>query len=572
MLAIDRPDTFRLSGFPGMLVVLIATGLCYLRVYQFEFLNWDDVSYVVERQEIHGGLSWNSIAWAFVTFQNANYHPLTWLSYIMETELFGLSSAVMHLTNLVIHLVNTFLVVLLIRRWTANPMLPLGVGLFFGIHPQHVEVVAWVSERKELLAVFFGLLTMLVWDEYRKSGRWSLWWLAHGCFLLSLLSKQMLVTLPFLFVVLDVCPLRDGDREIAWRSIPASFWRNRWMFLLTILFSAGIFLAQRSGGAVLALSHLPLGYRLANAVQSVVLYLLQTAVPLNLNPFYRHPFLNISIPLTLLCGALLIVAGGFVWSRRRQPGVLAGALWFVGTLVPVIGFVQLGSAARADRYMYFPHIGLFLLAGRLVMSCSPSVSRWLTCAAACSAIVLVPVTYLHANHWASSIALWEHCLRIDPLNFRGRELLALEFLARERVDEALREAELSIQLPENQYAGGTNTILGCALLIKGETDRAIVHLKRGIEIEPQDYRALINLGYALRETDLPEAKRLFEEALKHSPNNIEAMANLANCEAQFGNLDKAVLHLKKACRLDPKNTRLKENLKLFESALSESRR
>ncbi|MBC7966124.1 MAG: hypothetical protein H7Z17_09390 [Fuerstia sp.] len=359
----------------GLVLLLLATFLPYSSVYSFEFLNWDDLSYVTDRPEVRGGLTGYGIRWAFVTFQNANLHPLTWLSYMTEVELFGLRSSAMHLTNLGIHLANTLLVALLMRRWSSSTLLPLGVALFFGIHPQHVEVVAWVSERKELLAVFFGLFAMLWWDSYRATGRHRDWWLAHLSFLLSLLSKQMLVTLPMLLVVLEVCPLRDSETELRLEQIPKSLWRVRWFLLLSVAFTIGIFAAQRTGGAVLAVEHLPLMYRIANAIQSLAYYLAQTFVPFNLIPFYRHPFLDISIPETFFCGAILLAFAGFVWSRRKQPGVLAGALWFLGTLVPVIGLVQLGSAARADRYMYFPHLGLFMMLGRMLMNCQPVAAR-----------------------------------------------------------------------------------------------------------------------------------------------------------------------------------------------------
>ena len=550
----------------GLILVLIATAIPYCRVCGFQFLNWDDITYITDRKEIHGGLTTQGILWAFVTFQNGNLHPLTWLSYMTEVHLFGLSSTAMHLTNLVLHLANTLLVALLIRRWTASVLLPLGVAVFFGIHPQHVEVVAWVSERKELLAVFFGLMAMLWWDSYETTGRRRDWYLAHIAFLLSLLSKQMLVTLPMLLIVLEVCPLRDSEKDFRLNQIPKAAWRVRWFFLLALAFSIGIFVAQRTGGAVVATTELPVIYRIANAVQSLVFYLSQTFVPIRLLPFYRHPFQNISFAETTFCAAILLAVSGFVWSRRKQPGVVAGALWFLGTLVPVIGLVQLGSAARADRYTYFPHIGLFMMLGRNLLQLQPTVARRFGYALAGCAIILMPVTFIQANRWDNSMTLWKYTGEIDPENFRARELLALFYLSEERNEEALTEAEAAVQLPENQNAGGSHTVLGCALLIHGETERAIFHLKRGLEIEPEDYRALINLGYAMRDSDLDEAQRLFAAALKYAPDNVEAMANLANCEAIQGNFARAIELMENAIRVAPNDERLIENLNHFREA------
>ncbi len=547
-------------------MVLIATAIPYCRVCSFQFLNWDDISYITDRKEIHGGLTTRGLIWAFVTFQNGNLHALTWLSYMTEVHLFGLSSTVMHLTNLALHLANTFLVALLIRRWTTSVLLPLGVAVFFGIHPQHVEVVAWVSERKELLAVFFGLLAMFWWDSYRVAGHRRDWYFAHLLFLLSLMSKQMLVTLPMLLVVLEVCPLKDSEKDFQLNQILKAAWRVRWFFLLALAFTVGIFAAQRTGGAVVATAELPIVYRVANAVQSLIFYLAQTFVPIRLIPFYRHPFVDISFAETVFCGAILIAISGFVWSRRKQPGVVAGAVWFLGTLVPVIGLVQLGSAARADRYTYFPHIGLFMMLGRIILDLQPDVARRFAYAVASFAILLIPVTFTQASRWENSMTLWKYTGQIDPKNFRARELLALFYLSEERIDEALAEAEASMLLPENQNSGGTHTILGCALLIRGQTERAIFHLRRGLEIEPEDYRALINLGYAIRDSDLDEARRLFAKALEYSPDNVEAMANLANCEAILGNYSYAIELLEKAITLSPNEERLVENLKHFREA------
>lgn len=279
--------------------------------------------------------------WAFATFQNANWHPLTWLSYMLEIELFGLNPGVMHLTNLGLHCLNTILVACVLNGLTGNRGLSLGVALLFGVHPQHVEAVAWVSERKELLCIFFGLQSMLVWQLSRMSGKLRHRVFAYLLFVLSLLSKQMLVTLPFLLVVLAICPLKSADHQIQWKRI-ANAVRSVWCyFLLAFGFTVAVFAAQRSGDAIISVDVLPIRFRMANAVQSLVLYVVQTFVPVRLNPFYRHSMLDTSIWLALVCCAILLAAVVWVFRNRRHPGILAGSLWFLGTLVPVIGIVQL---------------------------------------------------------------------------------------------------------------------------------------------------------------------------------------------------------------------------------------
>ncbi len=550
----------------GLFVIFLLSVIPYCSVGTFQFVNWDDNIYVVDRPEIQNGLTMDGIAWAFTTFANSNWHPVTWLSYMLEIQLFGFDSGVMHLTNLALHGINTILVGLLIRQLTEREWLPLGVALFFGVHPQHVESVAWVSERKELLGVFFGLQSMMLWHIFIGGGKRRYWLLAHLMFLLSLLSKQMLITLPFLLIVLSVCPLKSDEFEITWKRIVIAA-RSAWcFFFLTVVFTVTVFMAQESGESIVSQDVLPFWFRLANSIQSVVFYILQTLVPVGLNPFYRHPLQDISLEMTAVCTAILLAAGWFVWRNRNQPGILAGALWFGGTLVPVIGLVQLGSAARADRYVYFPHIGLFLMLGSLPVLLKARYTKTVISFTAAIAVTFSVLTYRQAMIWQDGVSLWSACVRVDPDSYRGHDSLALALLAEERIPEALREAEIAIQYPENAFEGTSYTNLGCAQLFSRDTSGAIKNLRKAIELRPDDYRALINLGYALHDTDLAEAKRMFSLALEYNAVSVEALANLANCEAEDGNLTKAIELLQRARLVAPRDERLKDNLKMFQQA------
>lgn len=550
----------------GLVAVFLAALIPYSAVYTFEYVLWDDNVYLLERPEIHGGLTGDGIKWAFTTFQNANWHPLTWLSYMLEIELCGLNPGVMHLTNLGLHCLNTALVACVLNGLTGNRGLSLGVALLFGVHPQHVEAVAWVSERKELLCIFFGLQSMLVWQWSRMSGKLLHRVFAYSLFVLSLLSKQMLVTLPFLLVVLAVCPLKSDDHQIQWKRIAHAV-RSVWCyFLLAFGFTVAVFAAQRSGDAIISIDVLPIRFRLANAAQSLVLYVVQTFVPLRLSPFYRHSMIDTSIWLALVCCAILLAAGVWVFRNRRHPGILAGSLWFVGTLVPVIGIVQLGAASRADRYVYFPHIGLFLCIGSLPIFQKKrrtiAVASLLLVAATCCSIL----TWRQSQIWRNSISLWTACLEADPDSFRGHEQLALALLVDEQIDKALTESQIALRYIENRSLGGSYTTLGCAQLFSGDIESAVKNLREAIRIRPDDYRALINLGYALRMTNLSESKRLFAQALEYSPMSVEAMGNLANCEAEEGNFAAAIELLRTAMKIDSENTQLKENLRTFQEA------
>lgn len=550
----------------GLVLISGLTLLAYSNVHAFQFVNWDDNVYITGRPEIQDGLTRSGVFWAFTTFQNSNWHPLTWLSYMAEIEFFGLDSGVMHLTNLALHCLNTVLVGYVVRGLTRNAWLAMGVALFFGVHPQHVEAVAWVSERKELLGVFFGLQAMLLWQQFIASGKRRFWFFAHLLFILSLLAKQMLITLPFLLVVLAVSPLRPDENQIRWRQIPQAA-RSLWgFFVLSLFFTTCVFLAQDSGESIVSREVMPVWMRVSNAIQSVVFYIAQTFVPVRLNPFYRHPSFEISSWLTVFCAACLMGALWFVWTNRSQPGIVAGSLWFLGTLVPVVGLVQLGSAARADRYMYFPHIGLFLLIGSLPLFHRTRYLKVTMCVVILVAVTFSWMTFQQVQIWRDGVSLWSACVRVDPDSYRGHDSLALALLVDEQIPEALRESQIAIKYPENRVEGMTYTTLGCALLFSGDTAGAIENLREAIRLTPEDYRALTNLGYALHDSDLPEAKRLFSKALKLDPGSVEAMANLANCEAEQGHFSQAIELLERAIRISPNDERLEENLKRFREA------
>lgn len=561
----------RLQFQGSLILIILVTLVAYARVVTFQFLNWDDGDYVVLRPEIQQGLTLNGIRWAFTTFQNANWHPLTWMSHMLDIQLFGIDSGMMHLTNLAIHCANVILVAMVVRGLTARPAFALLAAAAFAIHPQHVEVVAWVSERKELLSTFFGLFAILMWQRFSTTRCARNWCFAHGLYLLALLSKQMLVTLPCLFLVLAACPLKRGDDAIQWRQIYKTIPRLWLFFVLSIGFSICVYIAQMSGGAVVSVEALPMWMRFGNAVQSVFMYVVQTLVPIRLNPFYRYHDVSNWIGSLALMSISLIVITVWVWRNRCRPAALAGWLWFLGTLVPVLGFVQLSVAARADRYVYFPHIGLFILIGALPLSNSVLFKGWGKAFGAVIVVLFATASFQQSLIWSDSVSLWTACLRIDPDNYRGHDLLAQAYLREERVDDALQQAQIALQYPENKDSPYLNLTWGTALLYQGDTAGATAHLREAISLHPRNVSALINLGYALHETDLAESKALFSKARSLDPGNVEAIGNLANCEAETGNFPRAIELLREAISFSPKDARLQENKKLFEEAFQNHR-
>lgn len=555
----------------GLTLAVILSLVPYLMAPGFSFVNWDDGEYVTNRTQIHHGFTWSSVSWAFSTYECANWHPMTWLSYMAETQIWGVSSTAMHSTNMALHCINTLLVGLVVYGYMRQSFAAVFCSVIFAVHPQHVEVVAWVSERKELLCITFGLCSILAWKQFRETGSYVALCISYAMFACSLLAKQMLITLPFLLLVLEACPMKQGENQISLNRAISAFKWILGFFALTGYFTWRVFQAQEDGGAISSLAVVPIWIRLCNAVQSVCLYVVQTVAPLQLSPFYTHPLEATSINLSICCALALLAATWFVWRNRSVPGVVAGSLWFLGTLVPVLGLVQLGSASRADRYTYFPHIGLFIATSSLIDIHLQRYRRFLIPAIFPVAVVLAIICSQQAQCWSNSIALWSQCLRCDPDNYLGHEMLALAYLTEDDVENGLKHSKIAIRYSRNRINGSTYTSLGCALLFSGDVQGAILNLREAIRLSPHDHRALINLGYALHDTDLAAAKQLFTEAIKYSPDNAEAIGNLANCEAEEGNLTKALELLRKAMKIAPDNEKLKENYLLYEEAEKELR-
>lgn len=570
-VAVNADDLVKFAsqtGFvPGVFLIVVLCLIVYCRVPWFEFLNWDDNVYVVRRHEIRNGVTLAGLRWAFSTFETSNWHPLVWISHMCEIQLFGVSSGVMHTVNLALHLTNAVLVACLIRRLTGSLVFALAVSAFFSLHPQHVEVVAWVSERKELLCVLFGLMTLLAWQSCRIRFRRRTWIAAHVFYALSLFSKQMLVTLPFLMVVLEFFPLNSNETSaLGIRSLPKRILNKAGFFTMAFVAVAAAFAAQSSGGAIADGESLPLWLRFANAPNSIAAYIGQTFLPLHLSPFYRHPQSDVSIFQVLYSTAVLLAISVVVWIQRKQPGLVAGWLWFLGTLVPVLGIVQLGAAARADRYTYFPHIGLFLMLVAVVSRLCPRWNRIVATAFLSGLLIFSVKTYFQSAVWRNSISLWQSVLDTDADSYRAHEHLAAALLEADRLEDAITEAKHALCYPENRQSGQSDLTLGTALLKSGRPDESVEFLQNSVRLLPNDAVAAMHLGFALRDTAPAESIALFRRACALDPFNVEAIANLANIEARRGNLAAAIELYRGALKISLDDARLKDNLRIIEEA------
>jgi tetratricopeptide (TPR) repeat protein len=565
----------RIIHRPWFIALLLAglTGLVFGQTVTFDFVSYDDPTYILESPRVLGGFSLDSVRWAFTTGYFANWHPLTWLSYFLDAELFGKDARGYHFTNVLLHTANVVLLFAVLRALTAHsPLLtthhsPLTnwqcafVAALFAIHPLHVETVAWVSERKGLLSTLFALLAIWAYVQYVRRPRWTWYAAMLLAFVASLLSKQMMVTLPFVLLLLDYWPLgRFSERRASWKRLVAE---KLPLFGLMVLFSAIALAVQQRGRTVVPLEAIPFSLRLWNGVAAYLLYLSKTFWPVRLAPYYPHPGESLSMVLVGVSALVLVAVSGLaVWQRRGRPYLLVGWLWYLGTLVPVIGLVQLARQQMADRYSYVPLVGVFVAVAWLLPSVVPA--RWakariLETAGVGIVVVLSVFAWKQTQHWRDSFALFEHLLAAadpQPVAYRVSPLVTeaispgIEVTADGRRVMRIRPAHA---LAHNQLA--------IAFDQKGERETALSHLRAALEANPHAETAHINLGNILREEKrYDEAARHYQIALTVDPGSALAHMDYGNLLREMRRFDEAVAHLQTAVRLDPESALARYNL------------
>lgn len=548
--------TRRNSLFAAALVV--ATLFIYWPVVGFEFVDFDDDVYITDNPVVRSGLSARGVLWAFTSGHAANWHPLTWLSHMLDVSLFGLAAGAHHATNLLFHLANTLLVFLFFARTTGHTATSAVVALFFGIHPLHVESVAWVSERKDVLSAFFGLGTLLFYAEWVTNRRPRDYALALCSFGAGLMAKPILVTLPFVLVLIDLWPL--GRPDAATRQAIVSRLREKTgFFALAITSSIITFVVQRSWGAMEIGHAIALPDRLANAVVSYARYLGKTFWPTELSLLYPHPYAPGGLPWSAgqIVGALvlLLAISAIVIAWRRYPYLAVGWFWFVGMLVPVIGIVQVGGQAMADRYTYLPHIGLF--AALAFAARALSETHGLVRSVTLGLLVLALVSCLNLARqqtavWRDSLTLLGHASTITPGNPIMNNHLGTVLQARGRYDEAIRHYRRALQFdPDNPK---THSNLGRTLQLAGRGEEAVAHFRHALEIVPSYAHALMNLGVTMaNQGRLIEAEALFRRAIESQPDAAEAHANLGATLRIRGKAQEATVHFNRAIEIAPDN-------------------
>jgi protein O-mannosyl-transferase len=556
------------------LFLVLATAAVYLPVAGHGFINFDDPDYVSANQYVQAGLRAESIRWAFTGVYSSNWHPLTWMSHMLDCQLFGQKPAGHHLTNVVFHVVNTLLVFLLLKLMTRAFWRSAFVAALFGLHPLHVESVAWVAERKDVLSGFFGLLCLLAYVKYagaksetRNSKSeanpkfeirgWALYYvLAIVSFALGLMSKPMLVTWPFVMLLLDFWPLNRVEGEFKLR--PAAWFRLVLEKVPFFALSAGscivTFLAQRACGAVVPLADTSIGTRIANAVVSYGRYLAKTFWPSKLAVFYPYEQLNWDSGEFLAALAVIAVTtAAALWAWKQRPYLPVGWFWFLGVLVPVIGVVQVGKQAFADRYMYLPHIGLFIVIawGAADVMARLQWPRWTGFAVGGVVLAMATIITSHQlRYWRDTKSLFEHAIAVTSRNFVAYTVMATELVESNKLAEATEDCRLALEYSPN-YPEAHNT-LGAIYVKQERFEEAIESYKKASDCDPtygDPCYGMANLY--LKQKKYREAESQAREALRRAPMHIPAMYCLALALHNEGKLDEAADYYRRLIKMNP---------------------
>ena len=558
------PDSNGRCLVPWVCLLLVAIVFAVFgQTLRHEFVNFDDEDYFSANPHVRAGLTWNGVTWAFQIGYAANWHPLTWLSLMLDAQLFGTGPAGPHLTNLILHAATTVLLFFLLRRLTGTLWPGAFVAAIFAIHPLHVESVAWVSERKDVLSGLFFMLTLLMYARYaglsgiQPPKSKVFYGLILLFFAFGLMSKPMLVTLPFVLLLLDYWPLARFEHQSAWRLIL----EKTPFFLLSTASCILTVLAQKE--AITPTLALPLSLRIGNSLYSYLIYLGQMFYPARLAAFYPHPENGLSWWKPVLAFVLLagITAGVFAL-RRSRPYLLIGWLWYLGMLVPVIGLLQVGGQARADRYTYLPLIGVFIMLTWGVKDLLPSW-RYRKQAFCFGAIIvlaaLMTSASIQTSYWRNSEALWNHTLACTSRNYVAHSDLGGVLFKQGQIAEATAQYQTALEI-NPRYVEAHND-LGIVLARQGQTAEAIGHYRTALAIKPDYVEAHINLGNALAtEGQADEAIDHFQQALQLDPNNGEAHNDWGAMLLRQRQNSEAMEHLQKAAELEPDNAEVQVNL------------
>jgi protein O-mannosyl-transferase len=539
------------------LALAAAVLVIYIQVGRFDFTGYDDPEFVVNNLHLRDGLTPASIAWAFRTGYAANWFPLTWLSYLAGVSLYGFDSGWHHLTNVILHAINSVLLFSVLRRMTGARWRSAFVALLFAVHPLHVEPVAWIAERKEVLSGLFWMLSLQAYLGYVKRPRVGAYMLVLLAFSCGLMSKPMIVTLPFILLLIDFWPLQRWKDTTARRLI-----LEKAPFIALAAAASGItFMVQRSAGALSSAAEVPLGFRIENALVSYLAYLRQFLWPAKLAVLYPYAP---QMPVWQAIGAAAILAGitALAISQRKQrPYVTVGWLWFAGVLVPVIGLVQVGIQSRADRYMYIPLIGLSIVVvwGVSEIAVRRAIVRPVTALAAAACCGYGAAAWYSAAYWRDTVTLFRHAIEVTDNNWGALAILSHTLLQQNRVDEAMPYVTETLRLRPNLAEAHIN--YGGALSRRGDFDAAAAQYRKALESDPESPDAHEGLGVIQTEKgQLDEALANLTAAEKAMPGDANKHYNLGRLYGLADHPDLAVAEFAEAVRIQPDDAAARFNL------------
>ena len=566
------------------LALAAATLVFYNPVAHDAFIHFDDLSYIVNNPAVKAGLTWSTVKWSFTTFTSGNWHPLTWLSHALDCQLFGLNPAGHHYVSLLFHAANAVLLFLVLEEATALAWPSLLVAAIFALHPVNVESVAWAAERKNVLSMFFFLFALLVYGRYARKGGTSRYLAVNACFVLGMLSKPQIITLPFVLLLWDYWPLRrivgeksgfsqTREKLCVPRSLRYLVWEKIPLFAIALIGSMVAMIAQRSADAVRTLEEIPLKARLENALVSYANYLRLLVWPRHLAPMYPHPPNGIPLWQIVLSAAVLLTLTGIVLrygpgstklqpsQSRRRGYLLVGWLWFLGVLVPMIGIVQVGEQSMADRYAYIPMIGIFIgivwTAWEITEEKGIS-KRWIALPAVVFVATLGLLTYRQIGYWHDGETLWRYTLSVTEGNYMAHDELALELDKKGRVEDAIPEFLKAESL--HKYPWGQVFNVGLYLQRHGHIPDAMRMYEKVVtksgdpRLRSMTFSQMAAANAQLKDYD--QAKTNYHRALEADATNPSALVGSALLAERDGNSDQAVEQLELSTKVKPDDVTL----------------
>jgi tetratricopeptide (TPR) repeat protein len=540
------------------LLLVVVTLALYNSTSSHPFVNYDDDRYITDNLHVRAGLTWDSIHWAFTSFDEANWHPVTWLSHELDCQLFKLNPAGHHYTNVLLQALNVVLLFLVLQWATGFTWRSLMVALLFAVHPVNVESVAWVAERKNLLSMMFLLLALAAYGSYARKPGIRQYVLVAILFACGLMAKPMVITFPFILLLWDYWPLRRMEAEPGGKrhSFKALVVEKIPLFAMSAGSAVITMVAQSEGGAVRSAMEFPFSERMGNAVVAYGRYLLNLVWPVRLAPMYPHSENGLAVwqiaLSTLVTGALTVLVIKYR-TRRYLP---VGWFWFLGTLIPMIGLVQVGVQAMADRYAYLPYIGLFIMIcwGVAELAEQRQLStQWLAAPAFIALIVLSLLTYRQLGFWKDNVTLWRHTLQVTSENFVAEDNLGGALLVDSRVDEAMIHFRRAVEINPGDPVSNLNLATYEQQL--GNLQKSIALYQSVLRMTPDDRlhaTVFSNLGSAYRHLhDYDRAKQNYDEALRLVPGTPQAWTGLGLIAQKMGDPQEAARDYSRAMEIQP---------------------